>query len=258
MHIIRTIGCPKATNELFLPMFYLDATLPTAEANLACDEVLLDRCEADPANGILRFWESPTYFIVLGHGSQVALEVNVNECRRRNWPILRRCSGGGTVLQGPGCLNYALILPILDQDAWQTISDTNTFIMKQHCEALAATMGAPIRSQGSTDLVVGDEKFSGNAQRRKRRSLLFHGTFLLDFDIERLSEVLPMPPRQPDYRRARPHRAFLTNLRRPSALIKSALRARWQAHQPLRALPLHNINALVKSKYADPKWTYRC
>lgn len=239
-------------------MLYLDLTLPTPETNLACDEVLLDRCEANPAEGILRFWQSPTYFIVLGHASHTASEVNVPECQSRNLPILRRCSGGGTVLQGPGCLNYALIVPISDRAAWQTIRDTNTVIMSQHARTLAAATGLPIQHLGTTDLAIGQKKFSGNAQRRKQRGLLFHGTFLLDFDIARLAEILPLPPRQPNYRRSRSHRSFLTNLKQPASLIKDALRACWQAHRPCNDLPLHTVESLASTKYAQQDWIYRC
>lgn len=239
-------------------MLYTDVTLPTPEANLACDEVLLDRCEADPVTGVLRFWESPAYFAVLGHASRTDLEVDVAACRRRRLPILRRCSGGATVIQGPGCLSYALILPISERHPWHTISDTNTFIMKQHCAAVAAATGALIEHRGATDLVIGEKKFSGNAQRRKRRALLFHGTFLVDFDIERLAGVLPLPPRQPEYRRARSHPAFLTNLGCAPALIKDTLRAQWQARELLPALPLGDIATLARDKHSDSAWIYRC
>ena len=131
------------------PMLYIDRTLPTPEANLACDEALLNQCEANPDEGILRFWESPTYFIVLGHASRVAHEVNTFQCHRQHIPILRRCSGGGTVLQGPGCLNYSLIVPISDEEIWQTIAHTNAFIMMRHCKALGMVTGSPIRHRGN-------------------------------------------------------------------------------------------------------------
>jgi len=239
-------------------MLYLDLTFSTPEANLACDEALLNQCEADPGEGVLRFWESPTYFVVLGHASRVTSELSVPECRSRNLPILRRCSGGGTVLQGPGCLNYALIVPISDRNAWQTIADTNAFIMMQHCQALATATGHPIHHRGSTDLAIGQDKFSGNAQRRKRRSLLFHGTFLLDFEIERLAGILPLPPHQPAYRRDRSHRAFLTNLHEPASRIKDALKSCWQAHRPFQALPRRAIDSLAGTKYAKKEWIYRC
>ena len=90
----------------------LDLTLATPEDNLACDEALLDWAEAHESPGLLRFWESDRRFVVLGYANRVADEVDVEACRAEDVPVLRRCSGGGTVLQGPGCVNYALILPM--------------------------------------------------------------------------------------------------------------------------------------------------
>ena len=42
-----------------------DLTLGTPEENLACDEVLLDLCEAGDSDEILRLWALPQYFVVL-------------------------------------------------------------------------------------------------------------------------------------------------------------------------------------------------
>ena len=93
-------------------MKYLDRTLGTPQENLACDEALLEVCEEGSADEILRFWEPRQHFVVLGYSNKVRAEANLDTCRALDVPILRRCSGGGTVLQGPGSLNYALILRI--------------------------------------------------------------------------------------------------------------------------------------------------
>ena len=82
-----------------------EATLTSPAENLACDEALLEECESAEHPGFLRFWESPVHFVVLGYGKALEKEVFREECARLEIPILRRCSGGGTVLQGPGCLN---------------------------------------------------------------------------------------------------------------------------------------------------------
>src|SRR5262245_40949097 len=102
-------------------MTCLELTLPTAAENLACDEALLDLCEDHGADEILRFWEPRNYFVVLGYGNKAAAEVDLEACAAEKIPVLRRCSGGGTVLQGPGCLNYALILRIDDGGPLQNI-----------------------------------------------------------------------------------------------------------------------------------------
>ena len=81
-----------------------DLTLGTPEENLACDEALLDLCEAGGSDELLRLWALPRYFVVLGYANKAATEVNLPLCRKLTVPVLRRCTGGGTVLQGPACL----------------------------------------------------------------------------------------------------------------------------------------------------------
>ena len=176
----------------------LDLTLPTPAENLACDEALLEDCESGGGGEVLRFWESPTHFVVLGLANRLATEAHREACDRLGIPILRRCSGGGTVLQGPGCLNYSLILKFDGAGPFRSISTTTEFILKRHCAALSALAGKTVELKGQSDLAIGGLKISGNAQRRKRHALLFHGTLLLRFDLALLGNVLPLPSKQPD------------------------------------------------------------
>jgi lipoate---protein ligase len=235
-------------------MKYLELTLSTPEANLAGDEILLDRCEEGEEDELLRFWEPRDYFIVVGYAGRVEEEVNLANWQRRPVPILRRCSGGGTVVQGPHCLNYSLVLKIADYDPLGTVTGANTHIMQRHQAALAPLLGSAVAIQGSTDLTLRGLKFSGNAQRRRRQCLLFHGTFLLDFDMDMITTLLAHPRRQPDYRRQRTHRDFLTNLRVPAREIKEALRKAWGADQEMRPVPLEPIQQLARQKYSSPEW----
>ena len=80
-------------------MKLLDLTLASPAENLACDESLLDWCENAAEEEILRFWEPRDYFVVVGYANKLATEVNVAACEARGIPVLRRCSGGGTVSQ---------------------------------------------------------------------------------------------------------------------------------------------------------------
>jgi lipoate-protein ligase A len=235
-------------------MLHLDLTLDSPAANLALDEALLDGCEEDGAE-VLRFWESPEYFAVVGYANKAETEVNVPECRARNVPVLRRCSGGGTVLQGPGCLNYSLILNFENTPQLQTIHGANCYIMRRNAEAMSATLGVGAEVCGITDLAVGDLKFSGNAQRRKRRALIFHGTFLLAFDLQLVSKLLRKPSKEPEYRAGREHGKFLTNLHVEAAVIKSALRSAWDTSQNLVQIP--DIQQLVQEKYSTDEWNLK-
>jgi lipoate-protein ligase A len=237
---------------------YLDLTFPTPAKNLACDEVLLDLCECGSGTEILRFWESPTHFAVVGYGNHVDREVDVFSCDQAGIPILRRCSGGGTVLQGPGCLNYALILRSEPDSAVESIGSTNCHIMSTHRDALRR-FGLDVAIQGHTDLVLvanPPRKFSGNSQRRKRRALLFHGTFLFDFDVNLIDKTLKFPSQQPQYRESRSHGAFVTNLPITPQQIKSCLQEAWSANIPLPQTEhlTTSITALAGNKYSQTSW----
>ena len=234
-----------------------DLTLACPEENLACDEALLDLCESGQSEDLLRFWEPTQYFVVLGYANKSALEVNLPFCRANHIPVLRRCTGGGTVLQGPGVLNYSLILRIDDSRPLHSIATTNEFILQRHEAALKPLLLAQVEHHGHTDLTIGGLKFSGNAQRRQRHFLIFHGSFLLNLDIKLVEWSLPMPSRQPSYRVNRSHADFLVNLKTPAATIKNALMKTWQAATPLTDLPWHRLHRLAAEKYALDEWNLK-
>jgi len=236
-------------------MNYCDLTLPTPAENLACDEALLELCEDGLGSELVRTWEPSEHFIVLGYANKVAAEVSQEFCDFNAIPILRRCTGGGAVLQGPGVLNYSLILRA--EGDLHNIPSTNNFILKRHQAALAAMLKAPVEIQGHTDLAIGSLKFSGNSQRRKKRFLLFHGSILLHLDIDLVEKALPFPSKQPDYRLGRSHSDFLLNLKVPSELVINTLRKIWSATQPLPQLPLQQIALLTRQKYSQPEWNLK-
>jgi lipoate---protein ligase len=238
-------------------MKLLDRTFPTPELNLACDEALLEGCENGDGDETLRFWEADRSFVVVGHGNRVAAEVNLETCRALGVPVLRRCSGGGAVLQGPGCLNYAVILRIDREPGLQSVTRTNAFVMGCQRAALASILPGRVQVQGFTDLTLDGRKFSGNAQRRKRGCVLFHGTLLLRLDISLLERLLPRPTRQPDYRADRPHREFLQALGLPADSVKAALREAWGAHESLEPPPTRLTERLARDRYSTPAWNFK-
>src|SRR5476651_469365 len=87
-----------------------DISFPTPQENIAFDDVLLSLAEKQSRGEFLRFWESSKIFIVLGRIGRAETDVNAIHTQKDNIPVLRRSSGGGTVVQGPGCLNYTLVL----------------------------------------------------------------------------------------------------------------------------------------------------
>jgi len=232
----------------------IDFSADTPELNLALDEALLLSAENGSGGESLRFWSSDRPFVVLGYSRAAVSDVDLEACRQDGIPVLRRYSGGGTVVQGPGCLNYNLVLRIDRSPEFSTITGTTRTILSRHAAALSDLLHGTVLPDGQSDLTLGGRKFSGNAQRRLVSYLAFHGTLMLHLDVSLLSRYLRMPDRQPAYRQRRSHSDFVTNLPLEEDQVKSLLASSWGAtgrrHVP--ALPL--ARDLVNSRYARPEW----
>lgn len=237
-------------------MKYLELTLPTVAENLALDEALLLEAEAGRGGEVLRVWEWPSPAVVLGAACRLAEDVNALACAADGVPILRRSSGGGTVLLGAGCLCYSVVLAFDHSPALREITSSYGYILDGIRTALADLVPA-IELTGISDLAVAGRKFSGNAQQRKRHHLLHHGTLLHDFDLSRVGCYLHMPERVPDYREGRGHDEFLMNLPAEGGAIKQHLRDAWRARIDLDAWPQKEVDALCKQKYSSPDWIQR-
>ena len=209
-------------------MHLLELTLPTLAENLACDEALLLQAEELATPDILRIWEWPTAAVVVGSAGVVSADVCTKQCKQDNVPIFRRSSGGGTVLLGRGCLLYSLVLSYSTADDLTTIGCSYCYILGKLQSALSKAIDG-VTMAGTSDLVLGERKFSGNSQQRKRNHLLHHGTILYDFDVAAVANYLHVPKRQPDYRANRSHQTFLYNLPITKETIITQLRNVWSA-----------------------------
>jgi lipoate---protein ligase len=236
-------------------MHHLDLTLPTPAENLAFDEALLLLAETG-GDEALRFWQWPRHAAVLGAGGRLADDVDETACQADGVPILRRSSGGGTVLLGPGCLLFSLVLRFDRDSALSDLHASYRFILGRVARSLEPLVG-PIDLQGISDLTLGVRKFSGNAQQRKRTHLLHHGTLLCGFDFAPIERYLKHPPRQPEYRLGRSHADFLTNLPTGPDAVMAALRSAWPADRAVPAWPTEVVRQLTAEKYAREEWIRR-
>lgn len=234
---------------------FLDLSLPTAAENVALDEALLLEAEAGRLPPVLRVWEQAGPAVVIGSGSRLQEEVNVETCCAEDMPIVRRCSGGGAVVLGRGCLCYSLILP----STWPGCGDVRTSvscILATICDALEA-LNINVSVRGGSDLVHEGRKIGGSGQRRMLRSFLHHGTLLYGIDVALMERYLRIPKRQPDYRQGRGHRDFVANLACSAEVLKKTLRETWKAEAPLESWPEAETQHLVQVKYNQDAWTYR-
>jgi lipoate-protein ligase A len=234
-------------------MRFIDLTLPSPAEDLAFDEALLLEAEAGRGGETLRLWERAEPAVVLGSGCRIVDDVDEAACAADGVPILRRASGGGTVLLGRGCLLYSLILDYERSPELGTIRPSYVYILGRIVDGLTAAA----RQEGISDLAIEGRKFSGTAQQRKSRFLLHHGTLLYDFDLDVVSRYLRPPPRQPEYRAQRTHEQFLCNLSLTGSEIRRRLQAAWNADEETTTWPEDEVRRLVAEKYSSSEWTRR-
>jgi len=258
----------RQPNYSTMKFCHLDLSSPAEQ--LAGDEALLDWCETGHGEETLLFWEPRETFVVVGYANKVSTEVNIAACAAQGVPVFRRCSGGGTVLQSPGCLNYALILRITEDGPLRTITSANQFIMQRNRAAIESLFPlsaigdrrSAITISGHTDLTHNSplstfKKFSGNSQRRKKNFLLFHGCLLLNANLALIGDYLQMPSLQPGYRASRSHDDFLVNLNQPIESVKAALQKVWNANEELQNFPKPEAKKLAVQKYSTDAWNLK-
>ncbi len=154
----------------------------------------------------LLVWESVRPAVVLPRHGDPDTWVHVQACAAREVPLLYRESGGGAVVVGPGCLNFALVLSL---DRRPGLVDVELSYDRLLC-TLAGVLAIDGIATRATDLAIAERKFAGHAQRRVRGALLHHGVVLYDFDLGLIDALLPEPSRRPAWRAHRTHREFLT------------------------------------------------
>ena len=238
-------------------MKLLQLTLPTAAENIALDEALLLDCEAaGPLAQRLRLWEPASPLVVLGRSSDAEREVDLAACRRDGVPVLRRASGGCTVLSAPGCLMYAVVLGYAQRPELKAIHTAHRFVLDTLATVLARHAPGLTRA-GISDLALAGRKVSGNSLRCQRTHLLYHGTLLYGLDLELVGHYLHMPPREPDYRSGRGHADFLAQLPMSREELTAAVVDAFDTRETLADWPEQRTRQLVAERYGRDEWNLR-
>ena len=167
----------------------IDTGMRSAAENMALDRALLESCQAGAPNTLrfLRFEPSA----LIGFHQSVSQELDLDYCRREGIAISRRITGGGALYCDQG------------QIGWELFVDRRTFatadmlaIARQVCgiavEGLRS-LGVDAAFRPRNDIEVAGRKIGGTGGAFDGNALLYQGTVLIDFDVERMLRVLRIP-----------------------------------------------------------------
>jgi lipoate-protein ligase A len=168
----------------------LDTGLRGAAANIAFNRALLEARHADEIPSTLRFLRfTPSALIGFHQSAKQALDVDY--CCAHNIEIQRRITGGGAIYFDETQLGWELYLHRRDVG----VSDMQE-ISRRICEAAArgiSSLGVNAQFRPRNDIEVEGRKISGTGGAFEGDALMYQGTLLIAFDVERMFRVLRIP-----------------------------------------------------------------
>ena len=165
----------------------------SAAMNMAIDEAILAAQKAQP-NPTLRFygWTQPAFSF--GYFQDISTEVDVETCRADSIELVKRMTGGGTVVHGWE-LTYTLILPrgpgeMNISDAYHIIGQSLVKAFQQlgipaQCyaactESSQTAQNICLTNPAEHDVMSDNKKLAGVSVRRNRNGIMFQGYISLD------------------------------------------------------------------------------
>jgi len=177
--------------------------------------------------------------IVMGIGGKPEKLLNLDKVRNNGVMVVKRFSGGGTVVLDKSSLwttfigrtnHFSHVEPfprnIMEWSAndvfGPTFASLRTDIMKQRRGVETEKLDETTEEEEESDIpefclrendyVLGKHKMGGNAQAIVRGAWLHHTSFLWDYENENMG-YLTLPDKRPNYRKDRNHDDFLVKLK---------------------------------------------
>ncbi|KAI4340147.1 hypothetical protein MLD38_025012 [Melastoma candidum] len=148
--------------------------------------------------------------IVMGASGKLAELVEIKPVLRDQVPVIKRFSGGGTVIVDK---DTVFVTFICNKDAIPGLQPYPRPIMSWSSQIYDHVFDKACNFQlRENDYVFGNHKFGGNAQSITKRRWIHHTSFLWDYEIENMA-YLKLPTRAPEYRLARSHTEFICRMK---------------------------------------------
>ncbi|GBL46052.1 lipoate-protein ligase A [Sulfuriferula multivorans] len=168
----------------------LDTGLRPAAQNIALNRALLEARQQNASLSTLRFLRFEPCAL-LGYHQSAEQELNLDYCREHGVTIQRRITGGGAIYFDTTQIGWELYL-----HKHELGTADMTEISRRICEAAArgiSTLGVDAKFRPRNDIEVDGRKISGTGGAFDGDALMYQGTLLIEFDVEKMLRVLKIP-----------------------------------------------------------------
>ena len=261
----------------------------SAAMNMAIDEAILVAQQEQP-NPTLRFygWNKPAFSF--GYFQNIASEVDVEACRADGIELVKRMTGGGTVVHGWE-LTYTLILPrgvgeLSVSDAYQRIGQSLVMAFQQlsipaQCYAVCSDSPGTVRREtpqqkhrtyraeanicltnpAEHDVMSDNKKLAGVSVRRSRNGIMLQGYISLNMPP---AAILARVSKDPEIQEILIEKSTAINTDGRSITRNTLIQAISETFNlgiafhsgTLSSAERAQAEILVETKYATASWTF--
>lgn len=237
-------------------MLLINNTNTNAYFNLAMEEYFLKNTTED----IFMLWRNESAIIV-GKNQNTLSEINYEYVKENNIKVVRRQSGGGAVFHDLGNINFTFI-----SCNDNSFSDFKRFTMPI-IDALE-NLNIHAEFSGRNDLLINNQKFSGNAQYNYKNKVMHHGTLLFSSEINDLSSALKVKPSKFQGKSVKSVKSRVTNisnhLKKDMTVLEfknylmNFINSKDESNHfyELSQEDINEINKLVEEKYNTWQWNF--
>jgi len=183
----------------------------------------------------------------MGISGKVEKFIDGAEAFASSIPIIRRYSGGGTVIVDEDTLFVSFIF----QKKIHPFPCYPKSLLLWSERLYKRALGLSQFHLRENDYVIGEKKCGGNAQYMQKDRCVHHTTFLWDFQLH-LMQCLLYPEKTPAYRAGRSHSDFLCRMKNHllhRETLFEALKATLKREFHLRDVPLSKVLPLLSKDY---------
>ncbi|MTK11300.1 MAG: lipoate--protein ligase [Clostridiaceae bacterium] len=147
--------------------------------NHAIEEYVLKNFDED----CFMLWRNDPCILIGKHQNTLS-EINIDYVNDHKLPVVRRVTGGGTIFNDLGNLNFTFI----SNNSDNRFADFEKFTYPIIQALKKLSINAEL--SGRNDLTIDGKKFSGNAQYSYKNKILHHGSILFSADMSNLVQAL--------------------------------------------------------------------
>lgn len=222
-------------------------------------------CTASASPGTIIILRPREPYVCIGYHQILENVIDVEYCRQKGIPIIRREVGGGAVYLDRDQLFFQCVFPI--NKAPRRVDSLYKLFLKPAVKTYRR-LGIEAYYLPVNDIQVDQKKICGTGAGRIEDAAVVVGNILFDFNYDEMARILRVSSEKFRDKIYDSMQLYLTTLRRELGYIPDREKAKnilIKAFEELLEYPLHNgsltadehhMVARIDKKFTDPDWVY--